>query len=357
MRRSLLLVLGLLAACHPAAVGTAVVPDAASPWAAWPGLLDVGCDADGQRCVGLDAAGLWRFAPTAPADRTQLPTAVPGAFGLTALDGVIAVEAPCADLGRCARPLRTDGTLGDPLALPMQEPGLAPRDELDQDGQAAMFARQVSRAVSDAARVGFYRLVVAPDQGRVALLAGSGSTLIRSGHGLRAVRLGLQESASAWPATLALHPSGQELYVLAWPDGTLRALDPLTLSPHWTLPLEAPAYGLYLDASGRYLLGQLASLDDDDPAVPAALARIDPWPEPDGAVDDAVLRERDAPPASATFAVDLALKQVSAALPGRLRRTVAVGADLLVATSEAVQLVRTPALSAAPSAPSTPGAP
>lgn len=355
--RSLLAILGLVAACHPVATGTAVVSAPASAWSPWPGLVDVGCEPSGARCVGLDAAGLWQFQPSQPAARTQLPTAVPGASGLTVLDGGLAVEVPCADLGRCARSLAADGALGDPVALPMQEPGLAPTSDLDQDGQAAMFARQFSRAAAGGGRVGFYRLVIAPDQARVALMPGSGGTLIHSGHGIRAVRLGTQDAASPWPATLSLHPSGQELYVLAWPDGTLRALDPLTLAPHWTLPLDAPAYGLYLDGAGRYLIGQLASLDSDDTSASAALARIDAWPEPDGRTDDPALRDRDAPPATATFAVDLALKQVAAALPGRLRRSLAVGPDLLLATSEAVQLVRTPELQAAPAAPPDPGAP
>jgi hypothetical protein len=222
----------------------------------------------------------------------------------------------------------------------MMEPSPAPADDLDQDGQAAMFARQFSPAAKAGGRVGFYRLVIARDGGRVALMPGNGGTLLHTGRGIQAVRLGLQDVAQPWPATLALHPSGQELYVVAWPDGTVRALDPLTLAPHWTLPLGAPAFGLYVDPTGRYLLGQLASLEEGDEDISASLNRMDFWAEPDGSVDDEALRSRESPPAKATFVVDLAGRTVAAALPGRLRRSLTVGDGLLIVTSEAVQFVK-----------------
>lgn len=279
-------------------------------WTAWAGLLDVACTPDGA-CEALDGAGHWSFAAATPGERT---------------------------------PWSGIGDLPDVYAPPAtSEPGPG---ELDQDRQAEMFARQLSAATRDSGRIGFYRLVVAPDGGRIALIPGNGATLMHTGHGIKAVRLGLQDAQQPWPATLALHPTGRELYILAWPDGVLRALAPETFEPHWTLALEAPAHGLYIDGTGRYLLGQLTDLDADAPEggdrPAASLNRLAPWPEPDGATDDAVLRERDAPPATGTFVIDLGTKSVAAALPGRLRRSIGLTGGLLVATSEALQFIPTP---------------
>ncbi len=310
--RSTFPLLLLLVGCRHTPHPTTTASGAKQPWSPWVGLVDAVCAPD-ARCEAIDASGRWSFAATMPGQRTAWtdPADLPG--------------------------------LGAPAAAPDAAP-----EELDQDGQAAMFARQLSAATHDSGRVGFYRLVVAPDGGRIALLPGNGSTLMHTGHGIKAVRLGLQEAQQPWPATVALHPTGRELYVLAWPDGVLRALDPATFEPHWTLSLENPAYGLYIDPSGRYLLGELTDLDADsaDDADPpaASLNRLAPWPEPDGSTDDTVLRNRDAPPATATFVIDLATKSVAAALPGRLRRSIPVVTTpgLLVATSEAIQFIPTP---------------
>jgi len=304
------LLLLALAGCPHAPRGTTPAPSAKARWSPAPGLVDVACSAEGV-CEGQDASGRWSFRADAPAARSPVSAGAPS---------LLLPPAPSA-----AR----------------ETP-----DELDQDGQAAMFASQLSDAVRASARVGFYRLVVSPGDARVALLPGNGSTLMRTGGGIKAVRLGIPEAQQPWPAALALHPTGRELYVLAWPDGVLRALDPATLAPRWTLPLENPAYGLYIDGSGRYLVGQVMDMElvlPGDVAQPAAaLDRLAPWPEPDGDCTDEALRDQDAPPATGTFVVDLATRSVAAALPGRLRRTLAVpGPGLLVATSEALQYIAT----------------
>lgn len=280
-------------------------------------------------CEGQDGSGRWSFRADAPSVRAPV------------LPGAPSAPVPSAPPDAQAAP-----------------------DELDQDGQAAMFASQLSDAIRAGARVGFYRLVVPPGDARVALLPGNGSTLMRTGGGIKAVRLGIPEAQQPWPAALALHPTGRELYVLAWPDGVLRALDPATLAPRWTLPLENPAYGVYIDGTGRYLVGQVMDMElvlPGDVAQPAAaLKRLAAWPEPDGDCTDEALRDRDAPPATGTFVVDLATRSVAAALPGRLRRTLAVpGPGLLVATSEALQYIPTspaPASSDAVTDPLTPEA-
>lgn len=307
MRIAALLLLAL-AGCPHTPRDTAPTPGARARWTPAPGLVDVTCDATGA-CTAEDASGRWSFRAEAPGARSP------------------AVGAP--------------STAPSPsLSAARVAPG-----ELDQDGQAAMFASQLSEAVREGACVGFYRLVVPPGDARVALLPGNGSTLMRTGGGIKAVRLGIPEAQQPWPAALALHPTGRELYVLAWPDGVLRALDPLTLAPRWTLPLENPAYGLYVDGTGRYLVAQVMDMElvlPGDVAQPAAaLDRLAPWPEPDGQCTDEALRDRDAPPATGTVVVDLATRSVAAALPGRLRRTLAVSAGLLVATTEALQYIPT----------------
>lgn len=346
--RDLILLALLLAACHTRKGPLEPIPEV-THWASWPNLVDVACNGSGATCVVLDDKGAWLTAPTDLASRVRLDCDTQGVTGLTVENGAVMLVADCPDIGRCARPL-PGGEPAAPNGLPMMETPSAPAEE-DQDGQASLFAHQFSVATRtpdhNVGRIGFYRLVGTPDDGRVALLAGGGSTLIRTGggHGLKAIRLGLDETIQPWPATLSLHPTGQELYVLSWPDGTLRALDPLTLSPHWTLPLDSPAFGLYVDGGGRYLLGQLGvvqgSGSDESPG------RIGRWPEPDGAASDDALRVRDAPPVSGTFAVDLATRSVALAIPGQFRRAIPIvpagdatqDAGLLVATTDAIQYI------------------
>ncbi len=364
----------LLAACHHAKgpVAPTVAPLRYTPW---PTLADVACvptaaAPPATTCVVLDRDGLWRVSPTDLRVRTAIVGPNAGISGLRVEAGVIQLVGDCPDVGRCARPLDATDPPTPPVGLPLAESTPAPEDT-DADAQGVLFAHQFTAATHHLDRIGFYRLVLTPDQGRVTLLPGGGSTLLRTGHGIKAVRLGLPDAVQPWPATLSLHPTGQELYVLAWPDGTLRALDPLTLAPHWSLPLDAPAFGLYVDGGGRYLVGELGALEAppsvaafsaDDPAGPtSALDRIAPWPEPNGATDDEVLRALDAPPAVATFVVDLANRSVALAIPGRLRRAVAIPASpgedagLLVATTDAIQYIapspRPPSQGAAPVAP------
>lgn len=345
----------VLAACHTRLGLVEPTPEVAR-WVSWPSLLDVQCTQSGA-CFVLDDQGVWATSVRNLTSRARLDCDTQGVSSLTLENGAIMLVADCPDIGRCARPLLG----GEPAAsngLPMSESPSAPAEE-DQDGQAALFTHQFSAAILESGqsggRIGFYRLIRTPDDGRVALLAGGGSTLMRTGGGsskpgLKAVRLGLDETIQPWPATLSLHPTGQELYVMAWPDGTLRGLDPLTLSPHWTLPLDAPAFGLYVDGGGRYLLGQLGvaqgSGSDESPG------RIGRWPEPDGAATDDALRGRDAPPVSGTFVVDLGTRSVAAALPGRFRRAIPIAAPqptepggpnvdsgLLVATTDAIKYI------------------
>lgn len=319
----------LLLACHRAEVPTAVVPSGVA-WSPWPGLVDVACTEIG--CLGLDASGLWAFSPSEPAKRTPAPP-VPGALGLTRQGSALAVVVPCPDLGNC-----TADADGELTPLPMAEPLIAP-DETDQDAQARFFAKTFGAAVKTAGRIGFFQLVTPPDGSRVTLLPGAGGTLMRPGAGLRAVRLGVNEATQAWPASLCLHPAGTELYVAAWPDGSLRAVDPLTLQSRWTLPLEGSAYGLYLDPTARLLTLQL---EDDAEAGAPSHQRLHPWPLADGETNDERLRARDAPYADATIVVDLAARSIAAALPGRLLRTVDLDSGMLVATGQAVQFIPAP---------------
>ncbi|MES2641794.1 MAG: hypothetical protein V4850_20035 [Myxococcota bacterium] len=298
-----------------------------------PGLADVACD--GADCRALVRGGL-----------VSLPDAVPiGTPGaLAAFDTLRAtpsgweVEGACppaiAESPRCVAPLAADGTVGPP------SPG-SPPPPLEEDapslGTAAIeFGAAWNAGMAAGWRSGFHRVIVGPGSGRITWLRGidGAGQLVRVGNGSRTVRLGAATASVSWPGWLALHPSGVEAYLVAWPSPLVRAFDPNTLDIRWTLPVDGAARGLFVDPGGRWLLVAVG---------PGTTDRFVEWPLPSLTVPpttdlsrDEVLRTLEHPPMDAVLVIDLATQAVVARAEGELRRFLPLSERPLLATDREV---------------------
>jgi hypothetical protein len=309
---TLLLLLACAAGSRPTGPDAGGATEAPGTRIPLPGLADVACT--GSECRALVNGSL-----------VSLPDATPlGAPGaLAAFDTLRAtaigweVEGPCASPGpRCVAPLAADGTPG---ALVAALPGPTLEEDTPSLARAAeTFTVAWNAGIAAGWRSGFHRLIVGPGGGRITWIRGldGAGQLVRAGAGSRTVRLGAATAAVSWPGWLALHPTGVEAYLVAWPSPLVRAFDPATLDLRWTLPVDGPARGLFVDPGGRWMLVAVG---------PGTTERYVEWPlavptpTRDLAADE-VLRALDHPPADATLVIDLATHAVVARAAGELRR-------------------------------------
>jgi hypothetical protein len=204
----------------------------------------------------------------------------------------------------------------------------------------------------------FSRVVVAPGGAMLAYFRGpGGGTLVRS-PGRGAVRIVAPDAPASWPAWLAMHPTGTEAYLLPWPSSVLVAVDPASLATRWSLPLEAPAHGLFVDPGGRWLLAEVA--EGDVGAGEALRSRWTDWPTPahHTPADDAraqalglsqapdptrdeVVRTWERPPSTAVSVIDLARGEETLRVPGAYRRwSILPDGRLVLATDRSVVIHR-----------------
>ncbi len=296
-----------------------------------PGLVDVGCA--GTECVALVGDRLLRLP-----DATPLPSPP----GLTAFDTLRAVaagwevEGPCPS-GRCVARFAVDADAIGPLhpGVPLPLPEAEPRSLTDA-AEAATTAWNT--AIRSEWRSSFGRVAVAPGGGRLTFLRGvdGAGTLVRAGGGSRAIRVATVTTAANFPAWIALHPTGTEAYLVVWPSPWVRAFDPSTLASRWTLLLDGAAQGLFVDATGRWLLVGVGAGGTDrltDWALPAVDSTDDP-------ARDEVLRAQERPTIQKTLVIDLASHTVAAEAEGSLRRCLRVGDQMLLATDRAIVTFR-----------------
>lgn len=356
-------VLGLaLLGCRHAGPG---VQDAAAPvQAAGPspvtrlplaGLRDVACAPTTGVCLALTERGVYRLhggpLPGAAAGEPADATILPGTEVARTLDTLTTtsegwrVEGACED-GRCAGSLNLDPVeLGTRTAVTVQAPVLEGEvPSLVSQGES--FAALWNAVIAHHWRVPFLRTVFTPTGGPVALLRGVGGQgqLMRAGMPPRLAPLPVTSSPATWPAGLALHPSGGELYVLLWPTPTLRAVDPLSLATRWTAPLEGAGQGLFIHPGGRFVLVSEGP-GGTDRFVDWPIETLDPTSPSDPCADER-LRLQDRPPQTAAVVVDLATHAVAARASGAYRRWLSVpGASqplYLLATDREVVLFQPP---------------
>ncbi len=306
---------------RPAAVGVERHPFAQ--------IIDAWCDPDG--CTVLTPTGLSRH--TGGEAEGTLP---PGVW--TRLDraasgwtlGGVGPEGPC---DQRVGPTGPEGACVPTPSVPTPTIDAPP----DIDVQLARFRTQWNAAIAAHGRLPFVPTLGTPDGGVIALARGGDGRgqLFRSGGMPRMVPVPTSPSPATLPAPFALHPSGTEAYLLSWPTPVLRAFDPFTLAIRWTVSLDGPGQGLFVDGSGRHLLAATGP-EDESRFANWPLA----WPPADGpCCEDVALRSVARPPQESVVVIDLAAHLVVARAPGRYRRWFAYpGVGWLVTDREVVRL-------------------
>ena len=238
----------------------------------------------------------------------QTPTGV-----LDVQDGGLAWLAPCEGADLCASQLDGSGQLGEPRALELA-PAADPRTPLAlAEEWNDMRAREL--------RVPFRQRVPTRDQGTLSYLRGASNgsaQLVRTGsrHLMEAVPA--VPGAASYPRWLAMHPTGRESFLMVWPDTILAAIDPDSLDRRWELHLRGPAHGLFIDATGRWLVlaeggtRELERILDFDALGPD-------WPADRDPSSDAALLSSERPGASAVVVVDLSGPRIATRLTGEYR--------------------------------------
>lgn len=216
-----------------------------------------------------------------------------------------------------------------PVTGPAEEIPAPPRPVLDPwpvNPQAPNLNTLWNESVANRWRSPFRPEIPAPDGGILRTNRGvtpGTSRVVRLGGSVVTARIGLDPGPTAYPNTLALHPTGQEAYLIVWPNPDLIAFNARTLQTTWRVQLGAPALGLFLSADGRYLVAELDGeasehqLLDYEPAARVAPDGVDPNA-------DASLTWLARPTAKQTALVDLTIGKVVALLPGK-----AVGFSLI----------------------------
>lgn len=316
----------------PEALPAAEVP----PEVPVPGLEALACTA--RDCFVWSPAGLQRLDATGSLGDPVPAALEPGVHALLAHDEGLAVLLPCPP----TPPPRADelmedpeleerevdvelevlclaaldpatGSMGKPISYPLDE-GASARDPVA--------LREGWNRMREAGwRVPFALRVPTRDGGTLGYLRGAGGSqaqLTRTGRSARMESWPATRTPVSYPRWLAMHPTGAEAFLLTWPEPTLTALDPDSLEARWELHLRGPAHGLFVDATGRWLvLAEGGAVDaerlldyDEAPA---------PWLPGRDPSEDAALRRSDRPASSSTVVVDLSGPRLAARLAGAYR--------------------------------------
>lgn len=329
----------LLVACHRAVPPTPSAEPSATPDATAPGasveriavqdLRALACDA--STCLAITGTSLARVDLEPLALTAIAPLGQPGTL-VTDEDGWALVHDCDGHWCRASLDPGT-GALGadTPLAAPV--PAFA--------SDSAALATRWNAMIAKGWRSPFQTRLPSPGGGVVSYLRGlepSSAQLMRTGP-MPAIGPGPASTEPAsYPGWLALHPTGREAYVLVWPGGELRAIDPARLTDHWRLALRPGAHGLFVDPGGRYLLAEQAGEVEHDRFVDFEVQTVGAGADPTG---DAELALRSRPPGTETVAIDLARHETALTLDGAYVAWVPRGdAGFVVATRTTIALLR-----------------
>jgi hypothetical protein len=272
-----------------------------------------------------------------PEDRTSAPAAQPRAKAV----GVENLRELKCGLNGCTvwTPLGQRSLEPGTLALGALAPGTPPAEaEVILDEAPAPVDARWNQQIAAEWRSPFQEQVPTPTGGRVSYLrsmATGVARLVRFGGGMRAHPAPRAESPVAYRRWLALHPTGQQAYLAPWPHTEIIAIDPDQLLTGWRLELDAPTLGLFVDNTGRYLVGETGAEPTEDRMLdyseaPIAVAEgVDPTGDPH-------IAKIPRPLGTHTIVVDLVSQVLVARLPGTYMRWVPQGESVLIATTQAV---------------------
>lgn len=199
---------------------------------------------------------------------------------------------------------------------------------------------QWNSQISNGWRSPFRREVPAAGGGQMRMVRGltpGTSRIIRTGGGLQ-TRPAPDPSHLSYPRTLALHPTGQEAYLIVWPNSLLTAFSAKTLDTTWNLDLGGSAVGLFVTKEGRYLLAETGG---EAPSEQLLDYESDPIAAPPGTdpIANRLFPLYDRPQATHTVLVDLSLGEVIARLPGPAAGMGSTPQGILVASTQALSWI------------------
>jgi hypothetical protein len=203
---------------------------------------------------------------------------------------------------------------------------------------------QWNAQISNGWRSPFRREIPAVGGGQMRMVRGltpGTSRILRTGGGLQ-TRPAPDPSHLSYPRTLALHPTGQEAYLIVWPNSLLTAFSAKTLDTTWNLDLQGSAVGLFVTKEGRYLLAETGG---EAPSEQLLDYESDPIAAPPGTdpIDNRLFPLYERPQATHTVVVDLSLGDVIARLPGPAAGMSSTPQGILVASTQALSWIpRTP---------------
>jgi hypothetical protein len=292
-------------------------------------LRSLACDA--SICLAIQGTTLARVDLEPLALTAMVPLAKTGTL-VTDEHGWSLVHA--CDTGLCRASLDpATGTIGAAAPLPPPVPAF-PSD-------ATALTSRWNVMIAKGWRSPFQTRIPSPGGGVVSYLRGlepASAQLMATGRAPAVAPAPASSEPATYPGWLALHPTGQEAYVLVWPGGDLRAIDPARLTEHWRVALRPGAHGLFVDPGGRYLLAEQAGAVTHDRYVDFEVETVGAGPDPTG---DAELALRARPPGAETVAIDLARHQSALTIDGAYVAWVPRGdAGFVVATRATIAVLR-----------------
>jgi hypothetical protein len=185
----------------------------------------------------------------------------------------------------------------------------------------------------------FASRVPTPEGGRLSFVRGlgvAGAQVVRSGGGIRTRPAPSSTAPIAYPRRLAVHQTGHQAYLIAWPHPEIIAFDPRTLKTAWRADMDAPVVGLFVDRTGRYLVVETGGeapahqLLDYPTEPPKSPPDVDPYA-------DRYWPSIPRPTARHTVVLDVNTVEIAMDMPGSFRALIGTQeAGTLLATTRGV---------------------
>ena len=200
---------------------------------------------------------------------------------------------------------------------------------------------QWNRQISQTWRSPFRREIPSPDGGSLRMIRGLSehtSRIMRVGGKVVVARQAPPPDGLLYPRIMALHPTGQEAYLIVWPNPDLIAFQPNSLETNWRIRLGAPALGLFVSENGRFLVAETGGVAPEEQLLDYEGNLID-VPIDQDPISDQALAFMNRPSATHTMVIDLALGSPVARLPGRFIGFEPTKSGAVVASTDGVSII------------------
>ena len=202
-------------------------------------------------------------------------------------------------------------------------------------------ADQWNRQIANDWRSPFRREVPSPDGGSLRMVRGLSahtSRIMRVGGKVVVARQAPPPDGLLYPRIMALHPTGQEAYLIVWPNPDLIAFQPNSLATNWRIRLGDPAVGLFVSEDGRFLVAETGGVAPEGQLLDYESNPVD-VPTGQDPISDQAVTFINRPLATSTVVVDLALGGPVARLPGPFVGFQLTESGAVVASTSGVSVV------------------